>query len=788
MSHFDLLSSPLVEWLGWALLHTLWQALSIALLLAVTLLFLRHRSANSRYLVSFAALFLTAVCIPVTMGLVGRTTDVHSENLAVLADPVADDRPGMSAAAERASATDNPSASIEPQELVGPAPTSPAAPTLPNDAANRDRHNSDVAEDQGHVPPSTWTFRDQLAWLVRFALPWICLAWLAGLLLLFARHTGAWISLWRLKTCGTSPVPAGVQNTLDRLVERWRIRGCVRALESSRCQVPAMIGVLRPVILLPGTVLTGLTPQELEAVLAHELAHIRRFDFLMNILQTAIETLLFYHPAVWWISRRIRDERENCCDDLALSVTDDRLLYARSLARLEETCRLSPAGASAPLTLAADGGSLLSRIRRILGHSQKATLRERVSAVCGACSSGAIVIAVATFLFLSAGSPAYRPKALADEKGEVSAPTKEPTTTQTASKETDFKAIDIGSDWLHIEAHPSDQLSAGLIAVGFYPTREKPHAKWIYEAGRQRSIPGGYVELVGRLPGSQSPSDRFEVERFERNGSKITAVIARYEAEADDVGPRKAIYVHANLPTLPPGKYAAEVSLRDYRSLGDRFEPADKVRDTIACTFLIPSNDESAAELKRLTEAAIAITAVKPFSLPRSGSDQNPTGLDYSRILRLTGQDKDRAAFSDDHLHFRRDIHRLARERRTWALCSLLDHESVDAKILAVRAMAELGDADAVAPMLAASKKNNHFVSGSENATLHSIYRSTLKSTLQKITGDELTPKGLKLTTLGTDGKPRVIRSDESPEYFVGDVDFTRVENWLRRVYLAENN
>jgi beta-lactamase regulating signal transducer with metallopeptidase domain len=98
-----------------------------------------------------------------------------------------------------------------------------------------------------------------------------------------------------------------------------------------------VIGWLRPVILLPVSVLAGLTPQMMEAILAHELAHIRRHDYLLNMLQTAIETLLFYHPAVWWVGRKIRQERENCCDDLAVTACGDALIYARALTALSRS-------------------------------------------------------------------------------------------------------------------------------------------------------------------------------------------------------------------------------------------------------------------------------------------------------------------------------------------------------------------------------------------------------------------------------------------------------------------
>ena len=114
------------------------------------------------------------------------------------------------------------------------------------------------------------------------------------------------------------------------------LRGRVRLLESTLVDVPTVIGWIKPVILLPASALSGLKPHQLEAILAHELAHIRRHDYLVNLLQTLVETLLFYHPAVWWLSRRIRAERENCCDDLAVSLCGDPYTYAQALADLEE--------------------------------------------------------------------------------------------------------------------------------------------------------------------------------------------------------------------------------------------------------------------------------------------------------------------------------------------------------------------------------------------------------------------------------------------------------------------
>src|SRR5262249_14459722 len=134
----------------------------------------------------------------------------------------------------------------------------------------------------------------------------------------------------------------------------------VRLLPTNRVDSPSVIGWLRPVILAPVGMLSGLAPQQVEALLAHELAHVRRHDYLVSVLQGIAESLLFYHPAVWWISNQIRTEREHCCDDLAVEASGDVLVYARALAALEA---MRPAHVKA--LLSASDGSLLGRIQRL---------------------------------------------------------------------------------------------------------------------------------------------------------------------------------------------------------------------------------------------------------------------------------------------------------------------------------------------------------------------------------------------------------------------------------------
>jgi len=153
---------------------------------------------------------------------------------------------------------------------------------------------------------------------------------------------------------------------LEELKQRLRISRPVRLLKSTIVEVPVVVGWLRPVILLPASIISGLTPTDLEVILAHELAHIHRFDYLVNTFQNLVETIMFYHPAVWWISRCIREEREHCCDDVVVQLCGNKLAYARALVSLEELRGLPR------LAFAASGGSLLDRIRRLLGGATDA--------------------------------------------------------------------------------------------------------------------------------------------------------------------------------------------------------------------------------------------------------------------------------------------------------------------------------------------------------------------------------------------------------------------------------
>ena len=197
------------------------------------------------------------------------------------------------------------------------------------------------------------------------SLPWLAPFWMAGVAIFHLRSLASWMAARRLRRTGVCLAPDLWRERLDRLGARLRLSRPVTLLESCLAEVPVVIGYVRPAILMPVGLLAGLPAGQIESILLHELAHIRRYDYLVNLLQASVEGFLFYHPAVWWISGLIRAERENCCDDLVVAMNGDAHEYAAALATLEQN-RWS-AREAAP---AATGGNLMQRIRRLLDRPE----------------------------------------------------------------------------------------------------------------------------------------------------------------------------------------------------------------------------------------------------------------------------------------------------------------------------------------------------------------------------------------------------------------------------------
>ena len=203
----------------------------------------------------------------------------------------------------------------------------------------------------------------------------LTVAWSIGAGLFAARLCRDYLRIRRLHSAAAgTALPRAWQARFDGLASALGTRALARVVDSAVLSAPTVIGWIKPVVLIPARVLTGLSRDQIEALMAHELAHVMRHDFIVNLLQSALEALLFYHPAVWWVSKGIRAEREYCCDDVALGVTTDRVSYARALTTLE-----SWRGRELQIGMSTLGGSLMHRIQRLLGQQAGAPARRPLS-------------------------------------------------------------------------------------------------------------------------------------------------------------------------------------------------------------------------------------------------------------------------------------------------------------------------------------------------------------------------------------------------------------------------
>ena len=361
------LFDSLVVRIGWTLVHSMWEGVAIAVILLIALRLLRASSSSARYLVCCGAMVLVVATIVGTFVFMGAVPEMKAAPLAPFPRP----------------------------ELGKPQFAEPLANSLA-------------------VSQRTATTKDQLI------LRTLVLGWMLGVLVLSVRQLGGWIYLSRLRHGRLLDEQRSVAR---RLSQRLGIARVVDILECARLDVLAVIGVLRPVILIPIGVLNDLTPRQVEAILAHELAHVRRHDYLVNLIQTAIEVLMFYHPAVWWMSSRIRAERENCCDDIAAEICGDRRVYAQALTALEARRN------RASLALAATDGSLLYRVRRLL-RLPPARQPYRVRSILAAALATACIAAPVI--------------ALAQQRDKSTTPTPTTSATTLPSSLRAYQLIDLG--------------------------------------------------------------------------------------------------------------------------------------------------------------------------------------------------------------------------------------------------------------------------------------------------------------------------------------------------------
>ena len=290
---------PLIQSLGWTLLHFLWQGALIGVGYATLRMIVPASHAEARYAAGLTALALIALCPALTLGIiyphvVAGAGVVESMGTVVVA-----------------------------------ATTTAAAPTI------------ELTLDR--------------------LLPWLVLSWGVGVAVMAWRALRQWQALEHIARRCARP-SSELERMLASLARRFNLFRSVRVLVSEHIDTPTLIGWIKPVILIPTAVALGFPRHQVELILAHELGHLRRYDHLVNLAQAVIETLLFYHPVVHWISREVRNDREVCCDRLVLRLTrGEPREYAQTLASLEELRLTAPS-----LAIAATGGVLLDRVRRIV--------------------------------------------------------------------------------------------------------------------------------------------------------------------------------------------------------------------------------------------------------------------------------------------------------------------------------------------------------------------------------------------------------------------------------------
>jgi|GEM_PF-6369601 len=314
----DLMSDQTIYSLGWTIVHSLWQILIVTVLLRVLLHLFKNASTNFRYLLSATSLVLILVAGIITF--IGVYSNYQPETVA---------------------------STVEEKGIFG----SLLSQTAISEQFSILSIPALIAEKYTIVK----------AWL-EMNLSLIVMLWMAGILLFMLKFTANLFYVQRLKHYGTKSVSNEWQAMLKGLSDKIGVKKQVQILESVFAKGPMVIGHLKPVILLPAGLLFSMPIDQIEAIFAHELAHIRRKDYLINTLKAILEVIFFYHPAMWWISSIFDEEREHCCDDISLSVSIDPMALSKALVSAEEFRMRAPRLAAAFIK---KHHQLYKRIRRM---------------------------------------------------------------------------------------------------------------------------------------------------------------------------------------------------------------------------------------------------------------------------------------------------------------------------------------------------------------------------------------------------------------------------------------
>ncbi len=358
----ETLHEPLWQRLTWTLLHFLWQGLAVAVVAATLLRAWPVRRARNRYVICLLALVAMAACPLVTFVLteVPESATASRDLTETQVEVPAASEPGPELVANETRVHPGGPVDRETQRALARSEAPPPLAAVPPASGSPDvEATADLSE--------LGIWRGKLRQGVGAIQPYALIAWVAGVLALAARLSISWLHV-RWLARARRAIPADLAAKATTLGCRLGLRFPPRVCASERIREAIVVGLWRPLVLLPASWLAEMTPEVLEAVIAHELAHIRRWDLWMNLLQRLVEMFLFYHPAVWWLSRRVGLEREMCTDELAVGVTNKRMAYATALEQLGRM-RL---GRSTPQFGASVGDRkmvLLNRVGNILGLS-----------------------------------------------------------------------------------------------------------------------------------------------------------------------------------------------------------------------------------------------------------------------------------------------------------------------------------------------------------------------------------------------------------------------------------
>jgi beta-lactamase regulating signal transducer with metallopeptidase domain/beta-lactamase class D len=324
-------TSALVHQIGWSLIHSLWQDALIGLVLAAIFKLLSGAKPQSRYFIACVAL-AAMIILPVITTYVLRNRQTGPRDIVVV-----DDSPPIMSV----------DANVQNNRLIG------------NGRINSTQQTNWISR--------TITETRNTSQGVEKFLPWLILLWLVGVGIYAFRLGGGLFGAANLRQLPARVSNPKLNDLVNELASRLSIKRNIKICESFLISVPMTVGWIYPLILIPPSSLLGLTPFQLQTIIIHELIHIKRYDFPINVLQSVTETLLFYHPAVFWTSRKIREEREYVCDSLTLALCNDSVGYARALTKVARFQRQAEQLAVA----ATDGGELKHRIYRLLSNSPK---------------------------------------------------------------------------------------------------------------------------------------------------------------------------------------------------------------------------------------------------------------------------------------------------------------------------------------------------------------------------------------------------------------------------------